>query len=73
MGIRVDGIYGCTGNMKIIWERLFVGPVWSVKRHSAGFCALAFVGLAVVKAPEGLILGDVRVEELERVLRDEPV
>ena len=37
------------------------------------FCALAFVGLAVVKAPEGLVLGDVWVEELERVLRDEPV
>lgn len=32
-----------------------------------------FVGRVVVKAAEGLVLGDVRVEELERVLGDHAV
>lgn len=37
------------------------------------FCSLAFAWLTIVKPSEGLIFGDVGVEELERVLWDNPV
>lgn len=37
------------------------------------FCTLAFARLAVVKPSEGLVFGDVGVEELEWVLWDNPV
>lgn len=37
------------------------------------YCALTFAWLAVVKPSEGLVFGDVGVEELERVLWDDPI
>lgn len=37
------------------------------------FRTRAFAWLTVVKPPKGLVLGDVWVEELERVLGDDPL
>lgn len=40
-------------------------------RNALGLCT--FAGLTVVKPTEGLVFGDVRIEELERVLCDNTV
>lgn len=42
-------------------------------KNKHGFVFFAFAWLAVVKPSEGLVFGDVRVEELEGVLWDDPV
>lgn len=74
MGIRVDGMYGWTGDLKInICKERMSEQAMEAFRVWRWLHALAFAPLAVVKPAEGLVLGDVGVEELERVLRDHAI
>lgn len=68
MGIRVDAIYGWTGNLKgQISVAVTVGEQSNQKQTANEknmVLFFAFAWLAVVKPPEGLVFGDVWVEEL---------